>query len=103
MVEYQGFCWDYLPSLRSGAQFEYGGNMASCSSDDPLSDQASLTFGWIWELADPEIEKALVSGMKGKKADIVIYNAGLPDQACPPCKKTGGVSTQYHVFAEISG
>ena len=47
---------------------------------------AGLTFGWIWELAHPDVEKSMLGGANGAGApDVVVYNAGLPKQACPPC------------------
>ena len=53
---------------------------------DVLGSGSSLVFGWIWDIAHPAVEKSIREGI-GDSAppDIVVYNAGMPQQTCPPC------------------
>ena len=50
--------------------------------DAVLRRERALTFGWIWSIASNWTEAAL-SETRGP--DIVVFNAGMPSETCPPC------------------
>jgi hypothetical protein len=61
-------------------------SFASVQHADVLGTGASLVFGWIWDIAHPDVERSIREGI-GDSAppDIVVYNAGMVEQTCPPC------------------
>ncbi len=53
---------------------------------DVLGSDASLVFGWIWDIAHPDVETSIREGIgESGPPDIVVYNAGMPEATCPPC------------------
>lgn len=51
-----------------------------------LGANARLVFGWIWKFAHPDVEVSIREGLgDAPPPDIVVYNAGMPEETCPPC------------------
>ena len=49
-----------------------------------LGRQSNLIYGWVLDMAAPQIEQWLHNGIPGvsSKPDVVVYNAGMPARAC---------------------
>lgn len=55
--------------------------------DATLHVERALSFGWVWAFASNETAAAL--GGAGAP-DVVVYNAGMPKDTCPPCRSDLG-------------
>ena len=59
--------------------------ICECSFEvqDVLGSQARLVFGWVFDIASPQVERGMLHGVAGSPPpDIVVYNAGIVDAQC---------------------